>query len=265
MDTAEQYIDLYTNSTKLCCNSCGKKYIRKLSLERHQVLCEFMMKTAKARKIEEEEEESMPSYNNLVKIVQELAIKCQKLEEDMGEMRNFINRKKKKIDIKTWLCENIKPIETYCDWATNIVVIDSHLENLIHNNLIQTIHQIFETNLPIGESNLYPFKCFTQKLSTFYIYVNDEIKWRELTSQELLTLINHIQQKLLTELGAWKIRNQRELEESDKMKEIYNKMVIKLMSVPFTINDAMFTKLRSNIFQYLKMDLKRIFEYEFQF
>jgi hypothetical protein len=265
MELAEQYIDLYTSSTKFCCNSCGKKYIRKLSLDRHQILCEFMLKTAKTRKIEEEESESMPSYINLVKIVQELAIKCQKLEDDMSEMRNFINRKKKKIDIKTWLCENIKPIETYCDWATNIAVIDSHLENLIHNNLIQTFHQIIETNLPIGESNLYPVKCFVQKQTTFYIYVDDETKWRELAPQELLNLFQHIQQKLLSELGAWKIRNQRDLEENDKMKEIYNKMVIKLMSIPFTVNDAIFTKLRSNMFQYLKTDLKRNFEYEFEY
>ena len=46
------------------------------------------------------------------------------------------------------------------------------------------------------------------------------------------------------------------------MSEVYNKTLIKLMSANFTIEYT--SKIRINLYNYLKKDMKTIMEYEFE-
>ena len=87
------------DSNKLCCRVCNKKYINKASLNKHNILCDFKMKTKRERQIELEELEDIPSHYQLVKIVQELTLKLIKTEEKMAEMQKFVYKKKQKLNI----------------------------------------------------------------------------------------------------------------------------------------------------------------------
>ena len=86
-----------SDSNKLCCHVCNKKYKKLASLNKHKILCDFKMKTKRERQIELEELEDIPSHYQLVKIVQELTLKLIKMEEKMEDMQQFVNKKKRVI------------------------------------------------------------------------------------------------------------------------------------------------------------------------
>ena len=60
---------------KYSCMHCFKSYTRKLSYDRHVILCEVLHQTKRIRICEKEESTDIPSHAQLYHIVQELALK----------------------------------------------------------------------------------------------------------------------------------------------------------------------------------------------
>ncbi len=89
---------------KYNCSVCKKEYTRKSSLDKHRLLCDYKTKTKIELTVEEEEIGDKPSYDQLVKIVQELSTKYAKMETKVDEMQQCINRRKKKTRC-SWVAE----------------------------------------------------------------------------------------------------------------------------------------------------------------
>ena len=251
---------------KYCCETCGKKYIRKSSLDKHAILCDFLSKTKREKDISKEEEADLPSYIQLTYIVQELSLKYSKLEKQMEEMQKFIEKKKKKINVISWLNSNIEPSNTFTNWMNQLELNESHFEFLMENSIIQSIHFILEENLP-SSNKIYPIKCFTQKTNLFYICESNEPSnciWSQMTFEDFSKLLKNIQNKLLIILSKWRITNKDQIDNNDSISILYNKTIIKLMNISFS-QDASFGKIKSNLYNYLKTDVKNMIEYEFEF
>ena len=69
---------------------------------------------------------------------------------------------------------------------------------------------------------------------------------------------------MIREVSKWKTENQYKFDENDKISELFNKTVIKLMNISFT-QDATLSRIKNSLFNYLKMDLNKIVDYEFEF
>jgi hypothetical protein len=250
-------------STKSNCPLCDKSYTRKTSLDKHILCCTFLNKSKKDKNIDEEEHANMPSYKELVTIVQEIAAKMKKLEQKMEIMEKWVDVKKKKINVMQWLGLNIIPLTIFSLWATDIEVTPKHLKYLLDNTIIDTVTLIFQhyitqtTNL----IQINPIHSFDQKQNVFYIFENE---WREMVFTDMSFLLKKIQTKLLKELADWREENINQLVASDKMSEIYNKTVIKLMNITFT-QDQIYMKIRSNMYNTIKVDIKNMIEYDFEF
>ena len=231
------------------CINCQKKYTRKTSYDKHLVLCDFINTNKRGRRLIIEEDGDIPTYNQLVTIVQELSLKYSKLETKLDEMQKWVDNKKKKIDIVAWLNSNAPNIE-YDEWYKHINVT---IESSFEHNIIQIFLEILQENL-ITKS-IY---CFNQKQNTFYICENG---WRKLLPDDLMRLLKNIQFKLMRKLGEWKdtIPN---YDNNDKMVELYNKTMYKLLTYNEDIN---ISKIKMGLYNYLKVDLKNIYEYEFEF
>jgi uncharacterized protein YeeX (DUF496 family) len=226
-------------SNKYICEVCKKQYIKKSSLDKHKILCEFKLKTQREKKIEEEEGDDIPSYSQLVKIVQELTLKCNTLEIKIEAMQKWVERKKKKINIIDWLNNNINTSVSYVEWINNIInIIPEHFEYLMENNLYQTIEYIIEYNLSLikDDNFIYPIKCFSEKQTIFYIAEKNEdgsSLWKKAEHEDIVLLFKKIYNKMLSELTKWKKENEKKFDENTKLCEIFNKAVIKLMSISF--------------------------------
>ena len=255
-------------SNKYCCTICNKEYTKKSSLDKHKILCEYKYKTTREKDIEIEELGDEPTHAQLVKIVQELMLKTTKMEEKIEEMQKWVDKKKKKINVISWLTKNITPTVDFQEWSDlHFIVNQSHFKILMEETLYHTIQQIFEFNLRETNDIVYPVRCFSQKMGNFYIvYVNSDGNrdWRLMETADFVILLKTLQNKMITEITKWKEENQKTMEDSDKLSIKFNKAIIKLMNIPFTA-DATMGKIKTGLYNYLKTDLKNIVEYDFEF
>jgi hypothetical protein len=87
--------------------------------------------------------------------------------------------------------------------------------------------------------------------------------WTQMETDELLIVLKKIQSKLLSELSKWKLDNKANMENDDKLSEQFNKALIKLLNITIVAHDVNVNRIRSNLYSFLKMDLKNLIEYEF--
>lgn len=255
-------------NTKYSCINCSKEYTRKSSLEKHKILCDYKYKTKREREIDSEELGDMPTHSQLVKIVQECIIKMNKMEEKMDQMKKWVGNKKRKVNVNNWLNTNINPTIGFLEWVNmSLKILPEHFENLMENSLFHTIQQVFEYNLREMEGFVYPICCFTEKLGIFYICdkkENNLSEWRQLVITDMVLILKTLQNRLIIELSRWKSDNQYKFDENDKIAIIFNKAIIKLMNMTFT-QDATMSRIKNNLYMFLKTDIKMMIECELEF
>ena len=248
-----------TKSALYSCALCKKDYTRKSSLDKHIVLCEFKSKSKLDLQVAVEEAPDKPTYDQLVQIVQELSIKYVKMEEKMGEMQHYIDRKKKKVDVIGWLNTHVKPTTGFLEWVNSIVTVEpSHFLYLLRpeTTIFETIHEVFAYNLEKRDF-ICPLTCFAQKNGVFYICEPEQengFVWVELELKDFVLFLKQVQRKLIGELSEWLKTNQKLFYENDKIADQFNKAVIKLMNITFT-QDANMSKIKNSLYHYLKVDL----------
>lgn len=255
---------------KIQCSICDKKYTRKSSLQRHQILCEFLLNNDREKKILLEEDSDLPSYPQLFKIVQELSVKYINLQKKMDNIEKWIDKKKKKLNVKDWLNLNKIPNHSFLSWINQIQIEESDIEYLQQNTIFQTIQKIWPRLQ--SETETIPIACFQQKVNLFYIYdtnVNDnkndnKNEWRQATTNDFLLLLKKIQHTFINALCIWHKNNLQEIKNNDSMSILYNTMIIKIMNISL-VQDANYSKIHANLYNYLKIDLKSLIEYEFEF
>jgi pterin-4a-carbinolamine dehydratase len=252
--------------TGYCCDLCKKSYTRKSSLDKHKLLCDYKSKSKLEHKVEEEELGDTPTYEQLVKIVQELAFKYVKLEEKMSEMQVWVSQKKQKIKVIDWLNEHVNATIGFKEWTTTIKVTSQIALSLIDYNAFQIFQSVLEYNLLNAADFICPIKCFSQKQNVFYVCEKTpegKSVWTQMETDELLQILKKIQSKLLSELSKWKLDNKTNIETDDKLSEQFNKALIKLLNITIVAHDVNVNRIRSNLYSFLKMDLKNLIEYEF--
>jgi hypothetical protein len=228
-----------TATAKYKCIICKKEYTRKASIDKHRILCDFKSKSKAELIIEDEESSDKPTYDQLVKIVQELAIKQAKTDEKMAEMQQYIARKKQKLDVITELNQNVNASIGFLEWVTmTIQVSAAHFVHLMENTVFQTFQLILDQNLTNQDITfVYPIKCFKDKANIFYICEKgdeNESIWRPAETIEITQLLKKIQILLLAELSKWKQTNKQNILDNDRISDQFNKAVIKLMNVSFS-------------------------------
>jgi len=251
---------------KYNCSVCKKEYTRKSSLDKHRLLCDYKTKTKIELTVEEEEIGDKPSYDQLVKIVQELSTKYAKMETKVDEMQQWINRRKKKQDVVGWLSENVNATIGFLEWITMTIRVEAkHFEYLMEkeNTIFQTYHIILESNLRDQSDFVYPICSFKDKPNTFYICEKGEHQsvsiWRQMEPTEFIQIVKKIHNLLLSELTKWKKENREKMTDNDKLSDSFNKAVIKLMNISFTQDGATSINKIKNIMYNMPQLLRQVF------
>lgn len=264
-------LDNINTNQKYCCNVCYKEYSRKNSLEKHKVLCDFKHKSHLEKRTEYEEAGDIPNHVDLVKVVQQLSIKLTRLEEELSEAKKWMNRKKKKINVIGWLNENVCPTIGFLEWVNiQLKVCPDHFDLLMEYSLFYTIQKVFEYNLTANNdaSFVSPIKCFSEKNNVFYICEKSgeegKYQWKQMQPSDFMQLLKTFHNRMLREISKWKVENHDKIDDNEKICELFNKAIIKLMNMSF-VQDATTNRIRNGLFNYLKMDLKNVIEYDFEF
>ena len=247
---------------KWSCNHCTKEYTKKSSLERHQLMCEFVHKSTREKQVELEETSSLPSYTELVYIVQELARKNSQIEKKLAELENQTTQYKKcKINVEDWLNKHKKPPYAFAEIVNHLKIQPDHIKMLFETKLIPIICNILETDLIKSECPLYCVK------NTLYCYVADAAgettKWVEIEKKTLVQMLNKLYHVFLNRLCEWRTENLERLNANDKLSISYNQAMIRLMDVDFN-QDVNLNKIKTHLCNHLRCDIKNVIEYEFE-
>jgi len=302
----------YNNNNKFTCNYCNKKYKNKLNFDKHCLLCEF----SKENTIEPDETSQLLSPANtkndakndtkindclLIELLKDLLIKYNKLSNEMTEIKKWMSKEKKQINIVDWLNKynpvDFQPISSFDGFINNFMISEEYIKKITTSNILDvylySIEDLFSidtqdltscTTNPILQSSM-PICCFNQKANVFYIYTeissnsttsqsSIEFHWREAKNEDILRIFNKIKNKLISELCKWNDFQQNLIAETtpnhnqynsskEKMDEIFNKSILKLMTD--ISNNSIFQKLKSRLYHKIKTDIKQYVEYEFKF
>ena len=256
------------------CEYCRKEYTRKSAYKRHAILCEIIhsqqvnskASLKREEKCEEEETTSIPTLTTLYHIVQELAIENKKMREEISELHKHLTKGMKKVNILEWLNTDDPhqpaPTKTFKEFMKTIQVTQNAVHILMNDTALQTIIHIVQENfISITE---IPIKAFSQKNNSMYIYNNAQTNWKKLQPEEFILLLKHIHSKILSQLCEWYNKNKTEILRGEKLSDIYDKTLHKLMSVDFETSPTLVSKIRTHLYNLIKTDLKSV-EYNFEF
>ena len=208
----------------------------------------------------------------MYKIIESLTIKYNKLEEKMEQLQKWVDKKKKKINIIEWLNENDKltPSYEFGSIIDQLNITQTAVDYLFTNSFYDTVNEIlsnfYNSNNP--ENNVIPLFAFNQKANLIYVFnKNDTVEnnsWKELSKDQLVDFLDKIQTKISKCLKAWKNINEDKVRNDNKYSELYSKTIIKIMDVKFN-NETTITRYKSMLYNKIKVDMKSLIEYEYEF
>jgi hypothetical protein len=261
-----------------CCINCGKGYNLKSALDKHVILCELVTRTNKKKKlviVEEEEEVIIPNSKQLYHMIIELTAKYDKLSKKMEEVSKYAVKEKKKINILEWLNNNNTSTSLTCsfqEFSANIKLDNTQMNFIFNNTYNDILNEIFNQYIAINNVNNVeniPLAAFIQKSNTLFIFTHmpnntNNYCWMELPNDLFITFLISIQMKISKLLYEWKQAHKEELESNDKLCELYNKTLVKIMTPEFK-QERYYTKAKTLLYNKLKKDIKFLIEYEFEF
>jgi len=246
----------------MSCKYCDKPHTKKSSLDRHQILCEFIFKTKREKKIEDEETSDLPSYHALVRIIGELALKNEKLEERIHHLEQNIPKKKIALQPIQWL--TFQPQQTFKDLHTKLQITPDHIEQLMEKKFkpLRLVLQILEQLQKIPYLAL-PIACFTEKKNKLYIYTDappetppnfqQDFSWTELSDELLIKFLNQLDQKMWKEFRQWQQNNLQRINMSEQLSIKRDEMQSKIAGMDYK-ETIVIHKIRAHLYTLLKCD-----------
>jgi hypothetical protein len=250
------------------CTYCGKNYKTRTNLHKHQVLCETLTRAKKQKSNNDEELLiPLPSTKQMYKIILDLSLKCNHLEEKVEEMQKWVIQKRKKINILEWLNENHRPSTNLESWIQTIKILKEETELIFQNSFLDILGEIgdrifHQTQVTEEQTDLVPIFAFTQKPNTLYIFQDNQ--WSECSKQQITKILINIHFKYTKSFIEWKRQNDDKINNSDSLCDLCNKVNIKLMGVQFK-HEQTYHKGKTIIYNKLKTDIKSLIEYEYEF
>jgi hypothetical protein len=258
------------------CKHCGKKFTRKIIYNRHIILCEILNnpKTKRESQCEKEEVLDIPSHEQMYNIILELAFKCSTLEKKVEELSSYsgsgsggggLGLKKPKIHILDWLNANITPTRNFTEWLEEVIVstnediefLMSVKTNSMQDAMMRLVERSIEMNCDVKKMDEYPHSlmCVSQKQKTFYIYLEE---WIICPADQFILLAQIIHSKLFSQLCIWNQKNKQRLNASDALEDQYSNAIGKITGYKFAEESSDMNKLRSSLYQYMKLDLRDV-------
>ena len=198
-------------SNQMRCPYCSREYKRKVFYDRHIIACKILSKTPKELKLEAQEQDDTPSIRGIYDIVLELGIRLSKIEKQQEKIDKWVETKKRKLCIISWLNDNFKPDTSYEEWIDCVKINREHLESIFRYNYIVGITYILQEYLPLGNETILPLKAFDQKEGSLFIYTNNQ--WKFMSPDTLDNLLRNLSKKIVDEFVKWQEENKHRLKE----------------------------------------------------
>jgi hypothetical protein len=265
------------------CKYCNRTYKLKPNYDKHYLLCDTLNKTSIGKTSigktsigktsigktsRENNDDYVPSLRDMFTIILELTAKNSQLEQKVEELSKWADSKKKKLNVIDWLNTKYTKNIKYTEWLAGINITRNHLEAVFNSDMATGCYEILQSLLSvnmtedISNEQTSPIKAFDQKENILFIY-NDENKWEMLSQTMFANLMNTMSTNILTEFLKWQTENKSKMKQDDFSYK-YARNVQKIMGGNLT-QEQIHMRVKKDLYNYLKMNLRNVVEYEFSF
>ena len=242
------------------CEHCSRYFTRKTYFDKHVLCCKVLTTSRREAKLECEELKDTPNLRELYLLVQNLTLTCEKQKKEINSLKKYVEKTKKMLNIVDWLNENYKTCKDFNEWLNSITVTRFHIENIFKHDLVQGFMHIIQENLPLENHDL-AIKCFDQKNGIFFIFDKKQ-SWKTMTGVQFEKMINVINMKIMCEFKVWQKENEKNILNGNFGDNYYQQCVIKILGGDKS-KSIIHNKIKSKLYNYLKFNLKRIIQFEF--
>jgi hypothetical protein len=189
--------------------------------------------------------------------------------EKLSRNINLFVKKKKKINVLEWLNEHVKPNITFDKLYDKFTVnnndndFNNDIKNIIDYSFYDMFNLLFYRVMNTLEEGEKPIFAFVQKPNVVYIYDSNNV-WVELTKEIIVKLTFKIHSTITKAFYEWQKTKSNEIKNDNKFSITCDKTLMKLMSVELK-NDNTLSKIKNIMSSRIKMDMKSLIEYEFEF
>ena len=260
------------------CKYCNRVYKLKPNYDKHYLLCDTLNKSICNKNICKTTKETnanyVPSLRDMFTLILELTAKNSQLEQKVEELSKWAESKKKKLNVIDWLNEKYTKNIKYSEWLTGIKITRNHLETVFNSDMVTGCYEILQnllsldisdehiSNEHISNEHIIPIKAFDQKENILFIYTDDN-KWEILSQPMFANLMNILSKNILTEFLKWQSENKSKMKQDDFSYK-YARNVQKIMGGNLT-QEQIHMRVKKELYNYLKMNLRNVVEYEFSF
>jgi hypothetical protein len=251
------------------CSFCKREYKEKFNYDRHKVCCEFLCKSRREQLNELDQIEKLPTQKEMYMLIQELALRNEKLEKEIAKLKQV---QKQKINILEWLNSpnnSNNPMMHFNEWILKVVFpeIKNLLEIVYQTNLSTGLMNLFQNIIKTDDLNKLPIRAYENKSNTFYIFQEKEggFEWKIITNDEFNKILSKISHQFIVQFkNNWFIPNQEKIEHDENYKDMYVNYYKSILGGNERISDeSRNQKIRQFIYSIIKQNIKSIVEYDF--
>lgn len=273
------------------CRYCHTDWKHKREYEKHLACCSYFYHLRRNPKPEMDDYGCpLPTQKELFRFVQELSLKCERLEKEVSRLKNTVGIRQKKIIIECLNQPGHSPEYTFSEWWRRLSLqlpivpsqrdgedMDAHW-SLINNvflfrvfkqDLVEgmkcVIQRFVEMETATGKS--IPVRCFLQKPGIFYVYYGENEKsrtsiWKLMTNEDFETMIDYISQLFVREFLQWQKENIDAFDEDERRCEEQMTYMMRVNSMRPSKEKGM-AEIRRWLFSKLEENAKSTLETEF--
>jgi len=216
--------------SEIYCKYCHTTWKYKKDYEKHVACCEYFYHFRRNPVNEMDDYGGkLPTQKELFRFVQELSLKCSRLEQDVARLKSSVSTRHKKVIVDCLNHPEQLPEYTFIEWWKHITlhiipietaaeiedrtshwssVDNPYLFRVFRRDLIEGIKYLLHTFIKSSPQNKKPpIRCFTQKSGVFYIYTGNAESWRIMTGDDFETMIDGISQLFVREYLNWQRTN----------------------------------------------------------
>jgi hypothetical protein len=202
----------------------------------------------------------------MYRLIQELAIRNNKLENELAKLKQL---QKRKINIIDWLQKTQHPTVTFIDWINSqvIVKIKDVLETVYSNDLLTGFNRLFD--IVLENSAELPIRAYENKAGTFYVYKKTDSEpegvWKQISNSSFDIILSQISRQFVVEFKRiWFDPKQELIESDEKYKDLYIDYYQKVLGGNERITEEVrFQRVRQAIYNNIKQNIKTVIEYDF--
>jgi len=283
-------IEFTITKCKNKCKTCGKVYSRKDSYNKHIILCEFLSYSKKEKNNIIEELDDQPSYNELIKIVQELTIQHFNMKEHIKQLQiktqnlkcsaNLNSTTNENLILTTsttttsttttsspstttlnenlstneqlkWLQSNIKPNISFEEWK---ILSFEYLnkDNFKEINKLNILDFICNNiiSIMINHNIIIPLFGFISKPNNLYVYSSSQ--WNKIKDEEISLLLKNYINHILSIIYTWYNDNSDEINKNNELDNLYKNINTKIFNFDYK-NSSNISKFKKIVNHYIHL------------